>query len=303
MRKSTRIVAAVVTLVCTGVAFVQAAPATNIGLHLASFSPVEGFQARTHDGGAVYVSPRAALTESALLSVDTPSPKEVAVSLSQPGVRSLEKQLRRDNMQHIAVLAAGRVISVGPFTFGAPASSLTLSGLSPSEADFLRDVITTTQKGALVTLVPSKTHVLPNSPVTVDVYVSGLANLRTYQITMADPWGGKSGELTLTNIETDTTRSDYVYGKLAAIAAPDFTGHRMGGVLMNGAVDATQGDLYLGTVTYVPSPKAQGKFRISVEVGARASLLWTGDNAPVAFDVKSVVINVGNRTTTTTTDR
>ena len=66
MRKSTRIGAAVITLVCVGAAFVRAVPANKIGLHLASFSPVEGFQVRTHDGNALYLSPRAALTESAL---------------------------------------------------------------------------------------------------------------------------------------------------------------------------------------------------------------------------------------------
>lgn len=297
MRKSTTVLAAVMALVSLSVTLAQSEK--QLTLHLASLTPVDGFDVKTVDGAQVYISSRVAVTESAVLSADATSSGELSMLLTEPGAHRLQSLIRRNDVSHMAIIAGGRMIGVEPFAFQSETSGLTLSELSPKQVSQLSGVVAATPTGAMISLVPSQTHVFPGRPVTIDVYVSGVESLRTFQVTMAPVSGGNSGSLDIQDVTMDTTRSDYVYGQLAAVAAPDLSGVRLGGVLLSGGVDATE-QLYVGTFTYMPSADAEGKFRLTVRGGDRSSLVWQADNTPVAFGVKSAVITVGNEIKTTT---
>ena len=297
MRKSTTVLAAVIASVSLGVTLAQSE--YQLSLHLASLTPVDGFDVKTFNGDQVYISPRVAVTESAVLSADATALGKLSMSLSEPGAHRLQSLTRRNDVSHMAIIAGGRMIGVEPFAFQSETAELTLSELSPKQVSQLTEVVAATPTGAMISLVPSQTHVFPGRPVTVDVFVSGVESLRTFQVTMAPVRGGNSGSLSIEDVTIDTTRSDYVYGNLEGIAAPDLSGVRLGGVLFSGGVDATE-ELYVGTFTYMPSADAEGEFRLTVRAGERASLLWQADNTPVAFGVKSAVITVGNEIKTTT---
>lgn len=296
MRSSRALLAAVVGLVGSGVAFAG----VPISIHLASLDPVDGFVQRTVGDETIFVSPRVALSEAALLAAESSASSDVAISLSEPGVRHLQRLLRRSDVDHMAVFTDGRLMGAGQFVFDTTTAELTISGLNPSDIGDLTDAVRAAATGGMISLVPSTTHVLPGGLVDVDVFVSGIASLRTFQVALTDPMGGLAGRFTLEDIQIDLTRSDFVFGARQNIAVPDFSGNRIGGVLFSDGVNAMD-DLYLGTFTYRASRDAEGKFRLTVNGGDRRSLLWTSQNEPTAFRVNAAAITIGTPVKSTTT--
>lgn len=296
MRKSTTVLAAALALVSVGMVAAQSSTENKLSLHLASLTPVDGFQARSFDGSDIYVAPGAAVTQTAVQSANSTADSDLSLSISGPSVRHLQSLLRKNGVAHMAIFTGGKLTGFVPFTLDARIAELTLSGLSAKQFDAVSEVVRATPTGAMIILEPSQRNVFPGREVTVDVYVEGVANLRTFQ-TSLEQLTGKRGTLELVSMDIDTARPDYVFAGVQAIGAPDTIGHRLGAVMMSGGVDATARS-YLGTATYRASADAEGTFKISVRSGDRATLLWTADNEPVAFGVNAAIITVGRKTKT-----
>ena len=293
-------------LTCVGgsVAMAQAVVDNKVNLHLASLTPVDGFEARAFGDVNVYVSSRVALTEAALMTVESTTTRNgtsVSISLSEPGLRRIRSLLRRDNVDQMAVIANGRIISVNSFTLDTAASSLTLSGLTPLTASQVTELIALSPVGATITLVASQSRVYPDRPVSVDIFVSEMVDLRTFQVSL-EVVGGTAGTMTIEDMQIDRTRSDYVFGTLSKVDAADVIGKRVGGVLISGGVDATEMS-YLGTATLRSSADARGNFKVTVTGGDRSTLLWTSENLPVTFRTEAALITVGTARKTRVTDR
>lgn len=304
MRKSKAVLTVVLACVGGSIAFAQSAEDKQVNLHLASLTPVDGFDARAFGDVDVYVSRRVALTEAALLSTDSSTTRgrtSVSIALTDPGLRRIRDMVRRNDVDRLVVIANGRIVAVTTFALNTSASSLTLTSLTSLEAGQVTDLIALTPVGATITLVPTQSRVFPGRPVSVDIFVSGMANLRTFQVSL-EVVGGTSGSMTIEDIQIDHTRSDYVFGTLPKLDAPDLSGNRLGGLLMSGSVDATERS-YLGTATLVPSSDAAGTFRVTVKGGDRSTLLWTSDSMPAKFRTEAATISVGSRVKPGVSDR
>lgn len=300
MRKSRAVLTVILACVGASVALAD----NKVNLHLASLTPVDGFEARAFGDVNVYVSSRVALTEAALMTAESSTSRSgtsVSISLSDPGMRRVRSLLRRDNVDQMAVIANGRIIAVDRFTLDTAASSLTLSGLTSLAASQVTDLIALSPVGATITLVASQPRVYPDRPVSVDIFVSGMVDLRTFQVAL-EVIGGTAGTMTIEEMRIDRTRSDYVFGTLQKVDAADQVGKRVGGVLISGGVDATEMS-YLGTATLRPSPDARGNFKVTVSGGDRSSLLWTSQNVPVTFRTEAALIAVGTKRKAGITDR
>ena len=303
MRKSTAVLTAIVACACGSMATARAD--TRVDLHLASLTPVDGFDVRAFGDVNVYVSPRVALTEAALMSVESSTSRKsgssVSISLTEPGLRRVRSLLRRNTVDQMAVISGGRIIAVDSFTLDTAASSLTLSGLTSLEASRISDLIVSGPVGATITLVARRARVFPDRPVSVDIFVSGMVDLRTFQVAL-EVSGGTAGSMTIEDMQIDRARSDYVFGTLQKVDAADLIGKRVGGVLISGGVNATEMS-YLGTATLRPSADARGTFRVTVNAGNRSTLLWTSDNVPVRFQTEAASISVGTKRKPGITDR
>lgn len=300
MRKSRAVLTVILACVGASVALAD----NKVNLHLASLTPVDGFEARAFGDVNVYVSSRVALTEAALMTAESSTSRSgtsVSISLSDPGMRRVRSLLRRDNVDQMAVIANGRIIAVDRFTLDTATSSLTLSGLTSLAASQVTDLIALSPVGATITLVASQPRVYPDRPVSVDIFVSGMVDLRTFQVAL-EVIGGTAGTMTIEEMRIDRTRSDYVFGTLQKVDAADQVGKRVGGVLISGGVDATEMS-YLGTATLRPSPDARGNFKVTVSGGDRSSLLWTSQNVPVTFRTEAALIAVGTKRKAGFTDR
>ena len=110
-------------------------------------------------------------------------------------------------------------------------------------------------------LVPSTRSVEPGGAVTVDVFVSGVADLRGYEIAL-QATGGRGGHLGLESVCVDRERVDYVFNAREAFDVGDVDGQRVVGVMAEGGVES-RGQAYLATLTFRASEDAHGKFDIN----------------------------------------
>jgi hypothetical protein len=72
-------------------------------------------------------------------------------------------------------------------------------------------------------------------PFNVDAYVTGVVDLRTYQVSPVARGGG-AGVITTEDLRIDEDRVDYVFGAVDAIVAEDAVGKRAGATMMSEGV-------------------------------------------------------------------
>ena len=146
--------------------------------------------------------------------------------------------------------------------------------------------------GPTLTVVAGTTSIAPDGAVTLDVFVSGVSDLRTYQ-TKLGVSGGDTGRLTVDDVFVDHAREDYVFGTAQKLDAVDRTGDRIGGILMAGGVDATAAK-YVGSYTVRASSDAAGTFSVNVITSDRSSIIMTSDNKELVVGAgPSALITVG----------
>lgn len=115
---------------------------------------------------------------------------------------------------------------------------------------------------ALVTVVVRQDTGLPKDLFAVDLFISGVVDLRGYQVAV-DVRGGISGRLDPVDLTVDMARDDYVFASAQSFFATGFDQQRLAGVRLTGGV-TTQGPGYLGTFVYRATSDASGDFEVSL---------------------------------------
>ncbi|UCE58163.1 MAG: DNRLRE domain-containing protein [Phycisphaerales bacterium] len=122
---------------------------------------------------------------------------------------------------------------------------------------------------ATISLIPASQWVRPGELVSIDVYVSGVPDLRGYEVGL-DALGGTWGELSLESIEIDEDFDDYVFG-----GSMSFSGIALNtGRMACAAVDPVSAmePAYLGTYYFRVQKRAFGTFQVVVRLGADTNL-------------------------------
>ncbi|GAG22651.1 unnamed protein product, partial [marine sediment metagenome] len=240
MRKATAVMTAVmVGVFVLGSASVQADSVRSgkqkpLSFRLATTSPTQGFEAMSlGDGETVYVASRAALAGGAVASaeaIEARKGSDLELSLTAEGVRRMGAVTRKSGADHLAIFSQGKLMAVGGMKFDAAGARLVVSGLSPDQTGRVIRLVGGSSFApgqAVMTLVPSQSRVQPGRAVTVDIFIRGVADLRTYQVTV-EVTGGQRGELAVEDMQIDSARSNYVFGTLQKIDGVDMTGNRVG---------------------------------------------------------------------------
>ncbi len=148
----------------------------------------------------------------------------------------------------------------------------------------LRDenaLVSLADQPVVISLGPSAWKIHAGSTFDVDVYATGIIDLRAYQLSLVAS-GGESGMLTVQDLWIDEDRTDYMFEFLDAVAATDIIGKRLGATAMSGG-RTTSDRVYLGTFMLRASPDARGDFTLSLRVDEGSTFLRDSLLASVPF--------------------
>ncbi len=256
-----------VTLVSAANAGERAKPVGKeraISFRAAAATAQDGFERMSLRGGQdVYVSGEVLFTENEIVSIET-----VDLGYGQALELSLTPEaagkLRDGPVDRLAIVRNGRLIAAPRVETITADGAARVTDMSPDQVTRLSRMIrarAAVPVGAILQVVAREAAGQAGGLFTVDVFVRGAANIRTFQVAL-DATGGQSGSLTREEIWIDVDRADYVFGSAQAIKAVDETHGRMGAVLFDGGVNAS-GPVYLGTYTFQASSDADGTFTIT----------------------------------------
>jgi hypothetical protein len=276
---------------------VRSAKRDTVSVHWASETPMAGYEALTADRNrTVYVARKAALTGTevtAAQTIETRDGRDLVLTLNEPATTRFGEQWEKHRGEPVAIVSGDRLLAFGPGSFDAASSAVTVSGLSTDRAlrtAQLLDASAVMPGGPAITLVPAQRRVAPGDTVAVDVFVSGVSDLRVYQVTLGVE-DGTTGTLTRREVMIDTSRSDYVFRNQQKLDAADQTLGRLGGVLFDKGVDATE-KAYLGGYVFAVSPDASGTFTLRALTDS-STILMDSNNQLQSFASQPVTITVG----------
>jgi hypothetical protein len=285
---------AVVTVVLLGVGLTgvreawaqkDVRPAENspISFRLASTAAARDCEKMTIGAETLYVASRAALSRDDVASAETVGGNTIEMRLADKAAERLAGLMKKHDMDRLAVVIAGKVVASGGLKVDVRGSRATLGGLQPADADRVIRVLRgepVVPAGPTMAVVPSKSVVQPGEAIKVDVFVSGVPDLRVYQVGLA-AIGGTRGRLTVEGLSIDGSRADYVFGARQKIDAVDEVGGRLGAMLFEGGLDVSRPG-YLGTYTLRASADAAGSFSVNVQMD-RTSFLRSSKNMAIEF--------------------
>ncbi|MFH1107984.1 MAG: CotH kinase family protein [Planctomycetota bacterium] len=127
---------------------------------------------------------------------------------------------------------------------------------------------------ARIRLIPARVLIRPSEETAVDVYGSGLPELRAYQIGLVVTGGGgsESGGLLVDRAFIDSARSDYAFKGMNAYPVVANQETRVGNALLSGIV-GTEDEVYLGTFVFRAVEAAEGVFHVTGEIRVDILLL------------------------------
>jgi len=262
---------------------------------LASSTAIAGFTAQqTSDGQTIYVGSENLFTIGQIEALTSSRDRDrdiVALALA-PGVsEKLALATGRTGANQVAMLRGGRVVTVGSIE-AIGVNEATLSGLNVDEVTRLSRILATkglSGEAAMVTVVPRQESALAGGTLTVDVYVSNVSGLRTYQFAL-EVSGGTTGSLSRSAGLVDVAHADFVFGTDQVIQAVDEQHGRFGAVLFRGSRDVT-GQKYVGSYTYDVSPDASGSFTIGVDE-SRVSFMTDAAGEDIVFRTVPTTVQV-----------
>ncbi len=265
----------------------ESATWNSVSLHLASTTSVRGFEPRDlGNDGMVHVSPQAALCGEDVTSAEAIATREGAdllLTLTDEAAVHFARLLGERGMDQLAIVSGKRLMAAGRVSFDAVAGIATVSDLPEARARHLASLAGRTPAaptGPAMTVVPAKRTLSPGESTTLDIFLSGVADLRTFQVALTIT-GGTSGNLTVEDLSVDTGRLDYVFNECYQLEAVDRTIGRIGALLFAGGVDATDVS-YLGSYTVRASADASGVFHIGVRKDGQSHLSDAADK-PIKF--------------------
>lgn len=143
------------------------------------------------------------------------------------------------------------------------AAGLFAMGLGSARAE---NVLATAPDAPVVSLKTKQLNAAPGGQVIVEVFVTGVQDLATYEMRL-NVVGGDRGTLTLEKIAVDQQRTDYVFKNAGVqiLDIVDMTQQRVGMVRFSGGSNvAADQQAYLATFTFRVSGDAAGKFAIAL---------------------------------------
>jgi hypothetical protein len=270
----------------------------GVSFRLATDRPQRGFEAMTIGRDErIYVANDSVFSGADIASAESREAGDsanVKLTLSGDALSNLRTQVRTSSAEKVAVFASGKVIAAGSLKLDG--DRVSIDGLTTTQATRLTRVLNregTVTPGAVVSMVPSAASVAPGGSVNVDVFVDRVSDLRSYQMMLAIS-GGTNGGITVSDLQIDNARREYVFGTQQKFDAVDLQGGRLGGVLMSGGVAVTS-PAYLGSFTLTASPDASGTFSANVDQAGQNSLLWSSQNTAIAFNAPTLSVNVGSK--------
>jgi len=273
------------------VATMAASPALAKTYRLASRQATAGFEmVRLADGSALYLGD---VVEAAAKSCDISHKRQghkcaATLSLSGDAAARVAMRVQRTGVNLLATSQDNTVTEL------AEIDSVGVGGIALRPAHPVREVGDT--KTALFSLSADSAAVVAGDAVSVDVFVSDVPQLRTFQVAV-EATGGASGSLDRVGASVDRNRTDYVFASTEAIDAADQQHGRIGATTMGGSVTA-QDAQYLGTFTFVASRDASGSFEFVVR--PRLSFLSDADVQDIAYRANASTVRVAKKTTTRT---
>lgn len=269
----------------------------QVTLRLATDVPTRGMEKITLGGRTLFVSGKTGISSGDVVSTEAFESRDgsdVELSLTKAGADRLSS-LMKDAGATQAVLFSGRkALMAGTISLSGDQGIATIAGLNAGDAEQFSQMIQgrRTIGGPTLTVVAGTTSIAPDGAVTLDVFVSGVANLRTYQTKLGIS-GGDAGRLTVDDLFVDHARADYVFGTAQKLDAVDRYGDRIGAVLMDGGVDAMDAK-YVGSYTVRASSDASGAFSVNVITADRSSIVMDSENKELAVGTgPSAIITVG----------
>jgi len=281
MRKT----AAVLALAMMGM-WVTSAQA-GIDFHVAGTKPIQGFQKVTIEGSTIYVAPRAAFVSDIITSsnaVESRDGTDIEMTVRPDTIKKLTAMMKKNDADRLVAYAGGRIIGAGVPELDAKDGRITITGMKPELAQRLTRVLngaSIAQLGPAITLAPSATSITPGGIITVDVFAANMDEFRVYQVAL-DIRGGRTGELTVSDLKIDASRSNFAFSGLKKIDAVDPSGGRLGAMLFEGTTTIVK-PAYLGTFTLASSNDAAGDFTIMVRTSDESSFVKDGGNQGIEF--------------------
>jgi hypothetical protein len=270
----------------------------GVSFRLASATPARGYEAVTVGRDeTLYVSPVTAIAPGDIVSTEslaTRSGSDMSMTLTAEAAARLGDVLSKQPGDRVALYVSGQAVVSAGLRFDSNGGVATITGLSAAQAERVSSLMTrgSGPSGPTLTAVASRAQIMPGETVNVDIYVSGVNELRTYQLTV-DVTGGTAGALNTSDLWVTDSRPDFVFGNLQKLDGMDKVGSRIGVVLMSGSVNAEQSH-YVGTFALTASDHASGAFRVNVSTGVNTGL-WDAATERVAFSTGAdTVITVGS---------
>ncbi len=271
----------------------------TISFRLASSTPSAGMEsASLGRDRTIYVSKHPVLTAADVRSAtaaETRQGSDIVMSLSKDALSRLSAAMRKSGAEMLAMYMGKRLVTAGPVQVDQAEGTATVGGIDPTLARNLSAMIVgrgAVPLGPTLTLAASRSTIAPGETVTIDAFVRGAPDVRSFQVTLITN-GGERGKLIGEDLWIDKSRNDYLFGTQQALDAVDPTNGRLGGVLFEGGIDTTSQPRYLGSFKLRASNDAAGTFTIGVKEQGRHSFLWTSQNKPISFYTETATITVG----------
>lgn len=283
----------------------------GISFHLASTTPIKGYDkvSTDGDGGALYVAPQPVWTGKEVVSERTTDARNGSVmelTLSAAAAERLAAQRKQQGGDRVAIYVDGKLASSGSLNVETSGGRTTITELNSVNTERVVRLlkgerpapVPVPTASALVTIAPAGQS---DGAYLVDVFVQGVANLRSYQVGLVTS-GGESGTLVGERVKIARTRPDFVFTELNAVFVDDYVGGPLGAVLIDGVVDKPA-PAYLGTYAFRPSPDASGTFEVTVDTGGK-TLFADGNSQMIEFRTgPAALINIGSGPTRQVIDK
>ena len=237
----------------------------NVDFRLASDVEKVGYRLATYSGDKkLYLAPEIRFSARDLVDVEAKLADGGAIIelTFKPGNKKMNLPgATPTSPVSLGIELGGKLISTCTCKPGDKPNALWLGGMLPGEASGMARLLggrTFAPEDATIFLIPKATKVRPGQAVSIDVYVSGIYQVRGFQVAV-EPTGGQGGMLKLIECVVDETRPDYIFQSQRTVStAADY---QMMAAMFSGATDA-ESPAYLGSYHYVASQDAKGTFKI-----------------------------------------
>jgi len=271
---------------------VREAKKTVVSFRPATDRETAGYERVTlDDNQVIYVSPNTPLTNSDVISSAVTPTGALDMVVSKEAIGRLAGILD----SRLAIFVDGRIVTAPTVATKGAEGTLVLAGMLPGQVQRVARILNQapiSSVGPTLTAVASKTGIKVGEEVNIDVFITGVTNLRAYQVAL-DTFGGSAGRLEVTNLRVDTARPDFIFGSNQAVSTVDRNNGRLVAALYSGGVNAFDQPAYLGSFTLLASAEARGEFGAQIRIESDTMLRTPASEAILFQPGPAAKITVG----------